>query len=97
MLTVHQAETVAYMLPDAGEFICAECAAKATTQLTVEKADLGLTPGRLEPVCRYTLDGYASESLWEYLSQDFEGDELQAEFDKRDAQELCGDCGVDLL
>jgi uncharacterized UBP type Zn finger protein len=97
MLTGYDATIVAYLLPDAAEFICAECAAKATSQLTVEKADLSLTPGRLEPVCRYTLDGYASETLWEYLSEEFEGEELQAAFDAAECQEPCGSCGANLL
>ena len=98
MLTASQCEIVAYYIPDHGEFICRECAAKATSQLAVEKADEGLTGDRLQPIIRYSLEEYASENLWEYLAEEHEeGDALNAAFDAAELQESCGDCGDDLL
>jgi hypothetical protein len=97
MLTATQCEIVAYYIPEHGEFICRECAAKATSQLTVEKADEGLVGDRLQPIIRYELDEYASSNLWEYLSEEYEGAELEAAYNAAECQEPCGDCGTDLL
>lgn len=97
MLTTHQTEVIAFVTPNHGEFLCRDCATQVTSQLTVQKAELGLAKGRLEPIIRYTLEEYATESLWESLAQELDGEELQAAFDAAEPQEYCADCGRELL
>lgn len=64
MLTGYQCEIVAYVAY--GGFYCRECMAKATSLLSVEKADMGLShAGEFEPVIRYSLDEYTGERTWE--------------------------------
>lgn len=76
MLTGYQCEVVAY-LSDC-EFLCRDCAASETSQLTVEKADLGLAnSGDLHPIIRYVLDEHNGQRIWEEAEErvrDFQAD-----------------------
>ena len=85
MLTSYQCETVAFTLD--GEIICPDCAVKATSAITVAKAERGLDNGGgdLRPLSRYALDEYLSESSW-----DIEDEDEAAE------SEPCGHCGRDI-
>ena len=97
MLTGYQCETVAFTFN--GEIICPDCAVAATSAITVAKAERGLAHGfsDLSPLSRYSLDEYASESAWEYASQ--EAEEGTPEFDEifeRASIQSCGDCGREI-
>lgn len=96
MLTGYQCEVVAYQ--HNGEIVCRECAVDATSSVTVDKAERGLTTSHdLSPLIRYSLDEYTSENAWEYASQEYE--EGTAEFDKAVEDypnESCGSCGKEL-
>jgi hypothetical protein len=95
MLTGYQCEIVAVM--GDGGFTCRDCAIAEHGEFTVTDAENGTGCGDLQAVIRYTLDEYASESLWEYLAQEHEGEDLQKAFDEADPEVPCDSCGENLL
>lgn len=95
MLTTYQAETVAFILN--GRIVCPDCAVRATSALTVAKAKRGdLSRGHdPTPLSRYSLHEFVSAAVWDYASQESEGEEET----ERLADEIlnaghpCDDCG----
>lgn len=100
MLTYDQCQVVAFTLN--GAIICPDCAAKATSTVTVAKAEQGLTTGDdLTPLIRYSLDEYNGERAGEHADEEV-GDwtqenasEWQKVFDDYPS-ECCEDCGTEL-
>lgn len=85
MLTGYQCETVAFTLD--GSIICPDCAVKATSAVTVAKAERGLSIGfDLGALSRYSLDEYISES---HYSDDEDETEAPDEYP-------CDHCGRDI-
>jgi hypothetical protein len=66
MLTGYQTEVVAFDVRDSGEYTCGACTAKATSQLTVDKAERGLTNAYgVSAIIRYELDEMNGQSTYE--------------------------------
>lgn len=97
MLTGFQCETVAFTKD--GAIICPDCAVKATSALTVAKAEQGFDHGGgdLRPLSRYSLDEYTSETAWEYASEEHEEGtpEWDAAYENASTVE-CEHCGREL-
>jgi hypothetical protein len=66
MLTGYQTEVVAFYVRDSGEYTCGACTAKATSQLTVDKAERGLGNAYgVSAVIRYELDESNGQRTYE--------------------------------
>ena len=78
MLTASQCEVVAAVLN--GEIICLPCAKSATSSLTIEKAEQGLSHGGgdLSLLIRYELDQIVSEDAWQLAEEDADRREDEA-------------------
>jgi hypothetical protein len=78
MLTGYQCETVAYYIADSGEYICRDCAVAATSSVTVDKAERGLTNAYgLSGIIRYSMGESNGERTWEAAQErvdDFQHD-----------------------
>ena len=109
MLTGYQCETVAYLLPDGGEFLCRSCALEALPvdedgepSDDVAKADLRLeNESNVRGVIRYEMDEYNGERAYEYVEYELglTWEKDREAFDKalRDyPDECCGSCGTEL-
>ena len=97
MLTGYQCETVAFTLD--GSIICPDCAVKATSAITVAKAERGLDHGfDLNALSRYSLDEYVGESASEYVSEEHEEGtpEWDAAFEQATDEYPCDHCGRDI-
>lgn len=99
MLTASQCEVVAATFH--GEILCLDCAKRATSALTVEKAEAGLSHGfsDLSLLIRYELDEYNGERASEYAdevgSYDDDPDAWDEAFDNY-PPESCGNCGREI-
>lgn len=98
MLTGYQCEVVAYALN--GEILCPECAAKETSQVTLDKAERGLSTGAdISPWIRYELDEYISSQAEEFAHEQADEDDVdgwQAAYDAAPDYEPCGSCGREI-
>jgi uncharacterized Zn finger protein (UPF0148 family) len=98
MLTASQCRVVCFALD--GQVLCPKCAAAATSQLTLDKAEKGLTTAyEISAWIEYSASDYASENAWEYASQEYdEGTPEFQELYERLADNLpCESCGENVL
>lgn len=68
MLSGYQCQVVAFAYN--GEYICRECASKATSSVTLEKAERGLaTSYDISPIIRYELDELNGQRAYEHAEE----------------------------
>lgn len=101
MLRGYQVEVVAFILEDVG-IIHRHCAEKLTTQLTVDKAERGLTTTYpIAPLSRYELQEILSASAEEWTNQDYDYEDdpvawQQAYDTNSDVGYACDHCGEEI-